>query len=163
MSDNNPHSTNLQTRLPFHPPALIQYLCRRPRHREATKGSKVGTCLYTLGKYSLPWFPHCKQPCEVSDDPRARMRTINRKLVSSKLHPIIIREQKKHRQAIPNCAKMQSDNATSTTTDHPTTALTHTWTHTSGQKYSKTWEQRRTLKQTSLFTNDKQNLCGKNG
>lgn len=53
--------------------------------------SKVKRWLHTPGKYSLPWFPHRKQPCDVSDDPGARMRTINRKWLSSKLHPIIIK------------------------------------------------------------------------
>lgn len=52
--------------------------------------SKVKRWLHTPGKDSLPWFPHCKQPCDVSDDPGARMRAINRKWLSSKLHPIII-------------------------------------------------------------------------
>lgn len=53
--------------------------------------SEVKRWLHTLGKYSLPWFPHRKQPCDVSDDPGARMRAINRKWLSSKLHPIIIK------------------------------------------------------------------------
>lgn len=65
----------------------------------ALRGSEVEMCLYTFGKYSLPWFPHRKQPCEVSDDPRARMRTINRKLLSSKLHPIIIGTENTHKQS----------------------------------------------------------------
>lgn len=53
--------------------------------------SEVKRWLHTPGKYSLPWFPHRKQPCDVSDDPGARMRAINRKWLSSKLHPIIIK------------------------------------------------------------------------
>lgn len=51
--------------------------------------------LHAPFKYSLPWFPQRKQPCDVSDDPGARMRTINRKWLSSKLHPIIIKAKKK--------------------------------------------------------------------
>lgn len=66
---------------------------------ELLSGSEFKTCFYTFGKYSLPWFPHRKQPCEVSDDPRARMRTINRKLLSSKLHPIIIGTENTHKQS----------------------------------------------------------------
>lgn len=57
--------------------------------------SEVKRWLHTLSKYSLPWFPHRKQPCDVSDDPEARIRAINRKWLSSKLHPIIITERKK--------------------------------------------------------------------
>lgn len=61
--------------------------------------SKVKRWLHTPGKYSLPWFPHRKQPCDVSDDPGARMRTINRKCLSSKLHPIIIETKTQRKQS----------------------------------------------------------------
>lgn len=56
--------------------------------------SEVLRWLHTLSKYSSPWFPHRKKPCDVSDDPEDRIRAINRKWLSSKLHPIIITAKK---------------------------------------------------------------------
>lgn len=88
-----------QTLLLLHPSARILYLHKYQNCWAALSGSEVETCFYTFSKYSLPWFPHRKQPCEVSDDPRARMRTINRKLLSSKLHPIIIGTENTHKQS----------------------------------------------------------------
>lgn len=75
--------------------ALIQY----QKYQLTVIRSKVKRWLHTPGKYSLPWFPHRKQPCDVSDDPGARMRTINRKCLSSKLHPIIIKTKTQRKQS----------------------------------------------------------------
>lgn len=75
--------------------ALIQY----QKYQLIVIRSKVKRWLHTPGKYSLPWFPHRKQPCDVSDDPGARMRTINRKCLSSKLHPIIIKTKTQRKQS----------------------------------------------------------------
>lgn len=84
--------------------------------------SEVLRWLHTLSKYSSPWFPHRKQPCDVSDDPEDRIRAINRKWLSSKLHPIIITAKKQNKHTLTNNPKSPQDTKWQTTqTNDPKT------------------------------------------
>lgn len=132
---------------------------------------KSERCLHTPDKYSLPWFPHRKQPCDVSDDPGARMRTINRTWLSSKLHPIIIKTKTQtnnpksphdtkwritRTNGPRNCARLQQPQKQRDggiqTVHLQNQRLTQTIRHTENHKCGNNWRCKKRRKQTGEQT-----------